>query len=143
MINEIVEHNDIIHIYDKKHKYVSLNNLEQLTLKYLYFVDYNNDNANFININSFIHETDKINIFTNEVIAKQGQLNKEAFDLFVINKIKKENYKIMIYDFTHLKSVYFISGMIYNTRVYKIKTILCFYYNVPPAYRENIDIVLS
>jgi hypothetical protein len=142
-MNEIVEHNDIIHIYDNKDKYVSLENLEHLNLKYLYFVDYDTNNANFININSFVHETDKINIFTNKIIAKKGQLNKNAFNLFVKNKVRNENYKMIVYDFTHLKSVYFISNMLYNTRVYRIKTILCYFNKVPLTYRENIDIVLS
>ena len=77
-MNEILENNDIIHIYDdNKNKY--LLNLYQ----YLYFVDYNdtntNTNTNFVNINSFVAEKDIFNIFTNKLIVKKGQLCKNVF----------------------------------------------------------------
>jgi hypothetical protein len=137
-MNEILEHNDIIHIYDNKNKYLFLDQY-----KYIYFVDYDNDNTNFININSFVNEKDEKDIFTNELIAKKGQLCENVFNNFVYNKIKNENYKIIIYDFKCLKSVYFIRDMFLNTRINKIKTILCFSYNLPPDYRENIDVLLK
>lgn len=110
-MNEILENNDIIHIYDNKNKY--LLNLH----KYLYFIDYDDNNSNFININLFVAEKDVSNLFTNKLAVK----NK--FDRFVYDKIKNENYKIIIYDFIHLKSIYLIGNIFFNTRVYKIKTI--------------------
>jgi hypothetical protein len=42
----------------------------------MYFVDYDNANTNFININSFVNEKDKKDIFTNKLITKKGLLCK-------------------------------------------------------------------
>ncbi len=81
--------NDIIHI--TKHM-VNVNGADCL-----YFTDYDNNNINSININQFINTEDKFCFLTDKITERKGKLSKNMFNRFVLNKIKNENYKIIIY----------------------------------------------
>lgn len=50
-MNNLLQHNDIIHIVNNKHTYLS-----QLTQPYLHFVDYDTHDKSHININTFISQ---------------------------------------------------------------------------------------
>lgn len=137
-IKEIINKNDIIHIYSQ-HKEKFLEYLNQhKSYEYLYVSDYNILNS--ININNFRYKTNVKCPFTSEIIGHIGELDKCSFNSFVYNKIHSEKCHIIFYDFINIKSIFFISNMFFNTRINKNKTILCFSHNLPPAYRENIDI---
>jgi len=46
-------------------------------------------------------------------------------------------------DFISFRSIFFIDDMFFNTRVNRHKTILCFSYKLPPAFRENVDFLVG
>ena len=143
-IKKIIYDNAIIHIYSQ-HKDDFINYLDKdEQFKYLYVTDYNTlYSVNSININDFKLKTNIINILTGDIIKHTGELDKSSFNSFIYNKIHFEKYNIIVYDFIGIKSIYFIQNMFYNTRINKHKTILCFSYKLPPAFRENVDILIG
>lgn len=143
-IKKIIYDNAIIHIYSQ-HKDVFLNYLDKdKKCKYLHVTDYNTPySVNTININDFKLKTNIIDIFTGDIIKQAGELDKSSFNSFIYNKIHFEKYNIIVYDFICIKSICFIQTMFYNTRINKHKTILCFSYKLPPAFRENVDILVA
>lgn len=140
-IEEIINKNDIIHIYSQYKEFFFKYLNEHKSNEYLYISDYNTPYS--ININNFRCKTNVKSPFTDEIIRHIGELDKCSFNSFVYNKIHYEKRQIIIYDFIDVKSIYFISNMFLNTRINKNKTILCFSHNLPPGFRENIDILLN
>ena len=140
-IKEIINKNDIIHIYSQ-HKKKFLEYLNKYKSdKYLYVSDY--DTLYSININNFRYKTNIKSPITGNIIGHMGELDKCSFNSFVYNKIHYEKCSIIFYDFINIKSIYFICNMFLNTRINKNKTILCFSHNLPPEFCENIDVLLN
>jgi len=130
-IKEIINNNDIIHInlINLINKQKIINFLNYNKCKYLYITDFDSNDS--ININNF------------RVIKHNNNICKDSIYNFIKKKIFIENYNYIFYEFININSIYYIMNIFLNTRVYKIKTIICTIYKLPPSIRENIDIIIN
>ena len=150
-IDNTINNNSVIHIYSQHKQYF----IDYLNKHHpdncLYISDY--DTSTSININNFKIDIDELNesLFITKNVFKLNKSEKSIYDSLVENKInsfirdkiRREKYSIIFYDIINPRSFNFISGAIYNTRVDRIKTIVCFSYKLPPGISDNVDILIN